>query len=71
MKTFVGSGCVAASLVGCFVGASPRQPYEATLAAFTVYRKAAARAAARNPVGPVAFRDYVYAELAQIQPEDV
>lgn len=71
MKSFVGSGCVAASLVGCFVGASPKQPYDATLAAFTVYRKAAERAAAQNPVGPVAFRDLVYAELAKIKPEDL
>ena len=71
MRTFVGSGCVAASLIGCFVGASPAQPFEATLAALTVYRKAAERAAATNPDGPVAFRTRVYAELAELKPEDV
>jgi hydroxyethylthiazole kinase len=71
MKTFVGSGCVAASLIGCFVGASPEQPYEATLAALRAYRKAAERAAAQNPMGPVAYRDLVYAELGRIAPEDL
>ena len=64
MKTFVGSGCVAASLVGCFVGASPEEPHEATVAALAFYRGAARRAADREPAGPVAYRDAVYAELA-------
>jgi hydroxyethylthiazole kinase len=63
MSTFVGSGCVAASIVGCFVGANPENVLGATLAALTFYRQAAERAAAKNPVGPVAFRDQVYAEL--------
>ncbi len=70
MRTFVGSGCVAASLIGCFVGASPERPFEATQAALRVYRLAAARAAAANPDGPLAFRERVYAELAAIQPEE-
>ena len=71
LRTFVGSGCVAASLVGCFVGASPGQPFEATAAALTCYRRAAARAAALAPAGPVAYRDQVYQELAAIAPEDL
>jgi hydroxyethylthiazole kinase len=71
MKTFVGSGCVAASVIGCFVGASPERPYEATRAALTCYRKAAERAAAQDPPGPVAYRDLVYAELGRIAPEDL
>jgi hydroxyethylthiazole kinase len=71
MKTFVGSGCVAASLVGCFIGASPGAPYEATVAALTFYRLAAERAAALNPVGPVAYRDAVYTQLGQIEPGDL
>lgn len=71
MGTFVGSGCVAASVVGCFVGANPEQPFEATVAALSFYRAAAARAAAQEPVGPVAYRDLVYAQLSLIQPEDL
>jgi len=71
MRTFVGSGCVAASIVGAFVGAYPEHPFEATVAALTVYRKAAERAAARNPEGPVAYRDLVYAELERVAPEDL
>ncbi len=71
MRTFVGGGCVAASLVGCFVAAHPAQPYEATVAALTTYRLAAARAAARAPQGPVAFREAVYAELAALSAEAV
>jgi len=69
MSTFVGSGCVAASLVGCFVGANPARVYEATVAALTVYRKAAERAATGAPAGPVAFRNAVYRELAAMTPE--
>jgi len=71
MGTFVGSGCVAASLVGCFLGASPETPFEATAAALAFYREAARRAAAQDPVGPVAFRDLVYAQLSLLQPEDL
>jgi hydroxyethylthiazole kinase len=71
MSTFVGSGCVAASLVGCFVGAHPETPFEATLAALRPYRAAAARAAAANPAGPVAYRDAVWNQLALLQPEDL
>ena len=66
MRTFVGSGCVAASIIGCFVGAHSEHPFEATVAALTVYRQAAERAAAREPVGPIAYRDQVYTELARI-----
>ncbi len=64
MRTFVGSGCVAASVIGAFVGVQPAAPYEATVAALTAYRLAAERAAAQHPVGPVAYRDAVYAALA-------
>lgn len=64
MRTFVGSGCVAASIIGCFVGTHPSDAYNATVAALQFYRAAATRAAAKNPIGPVAFRDLVYAELA-------
>lgn len=71
MKTFVGSGCVAASLIGAFVGASPGEPYEATVAALTFYRLAAQRAAALDPAGPTAYRDAVYAQLGQIAPEEM
>ena len=71
MKTFVGSGCVATSLIGCFVGASPSEPYQAAIAALTFYRLAAERAAALNPVGPVAYRDAVYTQLGLIEPEDL
>jgi hydroxyethylthiazole kinase len=71
MKTFVGSGCVAASVIGCFLGAHPDEPFEATSAALTFYRAAAARAAAQNPVGAMAFRDLLYAELAQELQEDL
>ncbi|MFB3883430.1 MAG: hydroxyethylthiazole kinase [Armatimonadota bacterium] len=71
MKTFVGSGCVGASLVGCFLGACPEQPFEATVAALTFYRKAAERAATRNPEGPMSYRERVYEELALINPEDL
>ena len=71
MKTFVGSGCVAASLIGCFIGAHPDQVFEATVSALAFYRKAGERAAAQNPVGPIAYRDLVYAELAAIRPEDL
>lgn len=71
MKTFVGSGCVAASLIGCFVGACPDRPFEATVAALTFYRKAAERAAMHGPAGPLSYRERVYEELALIQPEDL
>jgi hydroxyethylthiazole kinase len=71
MKTFVGSGCVAASIIGCFVGANPDEPFEAAVAALTFYRKAAERAAAKNPPGAIAFRDLLYAELWQTAPEDL
>jgi hydroxyethylthiazole kinase len=71
MKTFVGSGCAATSLIGCFVGANPDQPFEATMAALTFYRIAAARAAAQNPAGPINYRNLVYAELNSINPEDL
>ncbi len=71
MKTFVGSGCVASSLIGCFVGASPDQPFEATVSALTFYRKAAERVAAQNPRGPLSYRERVYEEFALIQPEDL
>ncbi len=69
MRTFVGGGCVAASLVGSFVAANPKEPYEATVAALTIYRRAAERAAARNPQGPIAFRETVYNELAALSME--
>jgi len=71
MKTFVGSGCVAASLIGLFVGACPDRPFEATVAALTFYRKAAERAAARDPEGPLSYRDHVYEQLSLIRPEDL
>lgn len=71
MRTFVGSGCVAASVVGCFVGASPELPFEATVAALRCYRAAAARAAAGEPRDPLAYRDAVYAALAQLAPEEL
>jgi hydroxyethylthiazole kinase len=71
MKTFVGSGCVAASLIGCFVGACPDRPFEATVAALTFYRKAAERAAAHTPAGPLSYRELVYEQLALIRPEDL
>jgi hydroxyethylthiazole kinase len=71
MKTFVGSGCVATSLIGCFVGASPSEPFQATIAALTFYRLAAERAAAADPMGPVAYRDAVYAQLGLIEPADM
>jgi len=71
MKTFVGSGCVATSLVGCFLGASPSDPYHAAIAALIFYRLAAERAAALNPVGPAAYRDAVYAQLGLIEPGDL
>jgi hydroxyethylthiazole kinase len=71
MSTFVGSGCVATCLVGCFVGAHPDAPFEATLAALRFYRAAAARAAAANPLGPLAFREAVWDQLALLQPEDL
>jgi hydroxyethylthiazole kinase len=71
MKTFVGSGCVAASLIGCFVGACPDRPFEATVAALTFYRKAAERAALHNPRGPLSYRQLVYEELALVQPGDL
>ena len=71
MRTFVGSGCVAASVIGCFVGASPKDAFSATVAALTCYRQAAARAASVSPDGPVAFRDRVYAALAEMGPEDL
>jgi hydroxyethylthiazole kinase len=71
MKTFVGSGCVATSLIGCFVGASPSEPFHATIAALTLYRLAAERAAALSPAGPAAYRDAVYAQLGQIMPRDL
>lgn len=69
MRTFVGSGCVAATLIGCFVAAHRDQPYEATIAALTIYRQAAERAAARSPQGPVAYREAVYTELAALSAE--
>ena len=71
MKTFVGSGCVASSMIGAFVGASPQAPYNATVAALTFYRLAAERAAALSPVGPTAFRDAVYTQLGKIAPAEV
>jgi len=66
MKTFVGSGCVATSVIGCFLGASPDRPHDATVAALAFYRRAAQRAAALNPSGPVQYRDTVYAELTRL-----
>ena len=69
MRSFVGSGCVAASVIGCLVAAHRDEPYEATVAALMTCRQAAERAAAREPQGPVAFRDAVYAELAAISAE--
>ena len=71
MKSFVGSGCVAASLIGLFVGACPGRPFEATAAALAFYRKAAERAAAHGPSGPLSFREAVYEELALVQPEEL
>jgi hydroxyethylthiazole kinase len=71
MKTFVGSGCVATSVIGCFLGACPEDPFQATAAALTCYRKAAERAAAREPSGPLSFRELVYEELSLIQPGDL
>jgi hydroxyethylthiazole kinase len=70
MRTFVGSGCVAASLLGCFVGANPDDPFGAAVSALSFYRKAAERAAGQNPEGPLAFRDLVYTELRRLAPED-
>ncbi|HUU55623.1 MAG TPA: hydroxyethylthiazole kinase [Armatimonadota bacterium] len=66
MKTFVGSGCVATSVIGCFLGTSPDRPHDATVAALTFYREAAQRAAALSPSGPVQYRDVVYTELARL-----
>lgn len=71
MKSFVGSGCVAASIIGAFVGAHPTQPYEATVAALQLYRTAAARAAAQHPAGPISYREAVYNSLAAITPEEL
>jgi hydroxyethylthiazole kinase len=71
MRTFVGSGCVAASVIGCFVGGSPETPFEATAAGLRCYRAAAARAAAGEPRDPLAYRDAVYAALAQLTPEEL
>ena len=71
MKTFVGSGCVAASVIGCFLGAHPAEPFAATVAALTCYRRAAERAAGVAGEGPIAFRDQVYAALAGIAPEEL
>ena len=71
MRTFVGSGCVATSVIGCFVGAQPREPFAATVAALTYYRRAARRAADLADDGPIAFRDRVYAALAEITPEEL
>ncbi len=71
MQTFVGSGCVAASIVGCFVGADREHPYEATVAALRFYRLAAERAAAAEPAGAIAFREAVYRELAEVAPESL
>jgi hydroxyethylthiazole kinase len=71
MKTFVGSGCVATSVIGCFLGVCPEDPCQATAAALTCYRTAAERAAAREPNGPLSFRELVYEELSLLQPEDL
>jgi hydroxyethylthiazole kinase len=71
MKTFVGSGCVATSVIGCFLGAHPAESFAATVAALTCYRRAAERAAGVAGEGPVAFRDCVYAALAAIGPEEL
>lgn len=71
MKTFVGSGCVATSIIGCFAGAGPEHPFEATVGALTCYRAAAARAATRDPLGPLSYRELVYEELSLIQPEEL
>ena len=71
MKTFVGSGCVATSVIGCFLGAHPAEPFTATIAALTYYRKAAERAGGMAADGPVAFRDRVYAALAELEPRDL
>jgi hydroxyethylthiazole kinase len=64
MRTFVGSGCVGASVIGSFVGANPDRIFDAVVAALTVYRQAAAAAAALNPRDPIAYRDAVYGQLA-------
>jgi hydroxyethylthiazole kinase len=71
MKTFVGSGCVATSVIGCFVGAHPAEPFAATVAALRYYRKAAERASGATRNDPIAFRDQVYAALAGIGPEEL
>ena len=71
MTTFVGSGCIAASIIGCFVGATREQSYNATVAALSYYRRVAEHAAAKEPAGPAAFREQVYRELAEITPEEL
>lgn len=71
MKTFVGSGCVATSVIGCFLGAHPNEPFAATVAALSYYRRAAERAGETAAAGPVAFRDRLYAALAELEPRDL
>jgi hydroxyethylthiazole kinase len=70
MTTVVGTGCMANSVIGTFVGASPENPALAAAAGLAAFEIAAEQAAARCPT-PMAFKHALFDCLYALTVEDL
>lgn len=59
MANLVGTGCMATSVIGTFVGASPDQPVEAAAAGLVCY-EIAAEQAVKKADGPSSFKQHLF-----------
>jgi hydroxyethylthiazole kinase len=59
MANLVGTGCMATSVIGTFLGATPEQPVEAAAAGLACYEIAAEQAVKKSE-GPASFKQHLF-----------
>jgi len=70
MSQVVGTGCMAASVIGTFAGAAPRDLTAASVAGLCCYEIAAELAAERSG-GPSSFKLHLFDKISALRKEDV
>ncbi|HHW15474.1 MAG TPA: hydroxyethylthiazole kinase [Firmicutes bacterium] len=71
MGAITGTGCMAASVLGCFVGVRRDDPWEAAVAGLVAFGLAGEKAAASGVAGPAAFKTAFLDSMALLTPEEV
>jgi len=69
MSSFVGTGCLAASVIGCFCGVQKNYT-KAAVAALTCFG-IAAELSAKNSIGPASFKEKLFDEIYNLTKDDI